>query len=162
MMEVIGWILVIALFVVGMLGTIYPVLPGALAIYFAFFVYGWFFSFAEFGPWFWIIQTVIVVVLFVTDYLVSAYGTKKFGGTRLSVILSTIGLIIGPFVIPAFGLILGPLIGALAGELISGKNFQTALKVAWGTMLGLLSSAIVKIILQLAMIIVWIIWIVVH
>ena len=32
-MEVLGIILVIVLFVVGMIGTIYPVLPGVFAIY---------------------------------------------------------------------------------------------------------------------------------
>ncbi|MEW4371603.1 DUF456 domain-containing protein [Paenibacillus kandeliae] len=161
-MEIIGWVLVIALFIIGMLGTIYPILPSVVAIYFAFFVYGWFFTFAEFGPWFWIIETVIVVVLLVADYLVGAYGTKKFGGSRLAVILSVIGMVIGPFVIPAFGLILGPLIGAVSAELIQGRDWKNALRVGWGTVLGLFASAVVKIILQLAMIGVWIIWIVVH
>lgn len=158
-MEILGWSLVIILFIVGIAGAIYPVLPGALAIYFGFFVYGWFFSFAEYNVWFWIIQTLIVIVLFVADYIVGAYGTKKFGGTKLTVILSTIGLIIGPFVIPAFGLILGPLIGAILGELISGKDFQQSLKAAWGTMLGLFTSMVVKIILQIAMIVIFFIWI---
>lgn len=36
-MEIAGWILVIVLFAVGMAGAIFPVLPGALAIYGAFF-----------------------------------------------------------------------------------------------------------------------------
>lgn len=159
-MEIIGWVLVIALFIIGMLGTIYPILPSVVAIYFAFFVYGWFFTFAEFGKWFWIIETVIVVVLLVADYLVGAYGTKKFGGSRLAVILSIIGMVIGPFIIPAFGLILGPLIGAVSAELIQGRDWQSALRVGWGTVLGLFASAVVKIILQLAMIGVWIVWIV--
>ncbi|MNZ74042.1 hypothetical protein D3C78_924760 [compost metagenome] len=160
MIDVLGWIIVIALFVVGMAGAIYPVLPGVLAIYFAFFVYGWFFTFEEFGPFFWIIQTLIVVVLMVADYLVGAWGVKKFGGSKLSVWLSTIGIIVGPFVIPAFGLVIGPLAGALIGELIRGESFSKAIKVAFGSVVGLFSSIVVKIILQVVMIIVFIIWII--
>ncbi|AJS57400.1 DUF456 domain-containing protein [Paenibacillus sp. IHBB 10380] len=158
-MTILGWILIIALFGVGMAGAVFPVLPGALAIYLAFFVYGWFFGFGAFGAWFWIIQTLIVVVLFVADYIVGAWGTKKFGGSRLSVILSTIGVIIGPFAIPAFGLIIGPFIGALVGELISGSSLSKSAKVGWGSLVGLFSSMVVKVILQIAMIVVFFIWI---
>lgn len=159
-MDVLGWILVIALFAVGMAGAVYPVLPGVLAIYFAFFVYGWFFSFEPFGWFFWAIQTLIVVVLMVADYAVGAWGVKKFGGSKLSVWLSTIGIIIGPFVIPAFGLVLGPLIGAMIGELIKGESLSKAFKVGIGSVVGLFSSAVVKIVLQLMMIVLFIIWIV--
>ncbi len=158
-LEIVGWTLVIALFIIGMIGTVYPVLPSVVAIYFAFFVYGWFFTFDRYDVWFWIIQTLIVVVLVVADYLVGAYGTKKFGGSRLAIILSIVGLIVGPWVIPAFGLILGPLIGAVAAELIQGRDVNSALRVGWGTVLGLFASAVVKIILQLAMIGIWIFWI---
>ncbi|MGF7047066.1 uncharacterized protein YqgC (DUF456 family) [Paenibacillus sp. DS2015] len=157
-MTILGWILIIALFGIGLAGAVFPVLPGALAIYAAFFVYGWFFGFDAFGVWFWIIQTLIVVVLIVADYIVGAWGTKKFGGSRLSVILSTIGVIIGPFVIPAFGLIIGPFIGALVGELISGSSLSKSVKVGWGSLVGLFSSMVVKVILQIGMIIIFFIW----
>ncbi|WP_424766399.1 DUF456 domain-containing protein [Paenibacillus sp. sgz302251] len=159
-MDIIGWVLVILLFVVGMAGAIYPILPGALAIYGAFFVYGLFFSFSEFGIWFWLIQTVILIVLFVADYAVSAWGVKRFGGSRASIIGSTIGLIIGPFVIPAFGLIIGPFAGAVIGEMIVGSNFEKSLKVGLGSVVGLFTSVVVKVILQLAMIVLFILWLI--
>lgn len=41
-MTFLGWLCVLVLFAVGMAGAIYPILPGALAIYAAFFVYGLF------------------------------------------------------------------------------------------------------------------------
>ncbi|GJM72691.1 hypothetical protein HMSSN036_49070 [Paenibacillus macerans] len=127
-MTVLGWILVILLFAIGMAGAVYPVLPGVIAIYFAFFVYGWFFSFEPFGPLFWIVQTLIVVVLLVADYAVGAWGVKKFGGSKLSVWLSTIGIIIGPFVIPAFGLVLGRCSGRCSGRLFAASRFPRRLK----------------------------------
>lgn len=161
-MEVLGWLIIAALFAVGMAGAVFPILPGALAIYAAFFVYGWFYSFEPFGFWFWSFQTVIVVVLLVADYMVNAWGVKKYGGSRASVVGSTIGILIGPFVIPAFGLIIGPLAGAAIGELIHGSSLDHAIKVAWGALIGLFSSMIVKIILQAAMIVIFIIWLVAY
>lgn len=159
-MEIIGWILIIALFLVGMAGAIFPILPGALAIYFAYFVYGWFFSFKSLGLFFWVIQTLIVIVLFIADYAVSAWGVKRFGGTKASVIGSAIGIIAGPFVIPAFGLIIGPFAGAVFGEMLTGASISHSLKVGAGSVVGLFTSTVVKIILQLAMIILFIIWII--
>lgn len=159
-MDILGWILVILLFAVGMAGAIYPILPGALAIYGAFFVYGLFFSFSEFDIWFWLIQTLIVIVLFIADYAVSAWGVKRFGGSRASIIGSTIGLIIGPFVIPAFGLIIGPFAGAVIGEMIVGTNLERSLKVGLGSVVGLFTSVVVKFILQAIMIVLFILWLV--
>lgn len=158
-MEIVGWIIVIALFALGMAGAIFPILPGALAIYAAFFVYGFMISFSPFGFWFWTLQTLIVIVLFVADYAVSAWGVKKYGGSRASVIGSTIGVLIGPFVIPAFGLILGPLIGAVIGELFTGASLEKSFKAGLGAVVGLFTSTVVKFILQGAMIVIFLLWI---
>ncbi|WP_192703774.1 DUF456 domain-containing protein [Paenibacillus sp. OAS669] len=158
-MVIAAWIIVIALFAVGMAGAVYPVLPGALAIYAAFFIYGWMVDFGPFGFWFWLIQTTIVIVLMVADYLVSALGVKKFGGTRASVIGSTVGLLLGPFVIPVAGLIIGPFLGAFIGEMIVGTEWRQAIRASIGALVGFFSGLVVKVILQLIMIIVFIIWV---
>lgn len=124
------------------------------------FVYGLCISFSPFGFWFWAIQSIIVIVLFVADYAVNAWGVKKFGGSRASVIGSTIGVLIGPFVIPAFGLILGPLIGAVLGELYVGSDWNKSLKVGFGSVVGLFTSTVVKFALQLTMIVLFVIWLI--
>lgn len=158
-MEITGIILVIILFIVGMAGTIYPILPGVFAVYGAFFVYGFFVTFDHFNFWFWFIQTFILVILLVADYLVGAWGVKKFGGTRASVIGSTIGIIIGPFIFNLPGIIVGPFVGAVIGELIVHTPFKTAVKVGVGSVVGLFSSVLVKIIMQGIMIVLFILWI---
>ncbi|KEQ26645.1 DUF456 domain-containing protein [Paenibacillus tyrfis] len=159
-MLIAAWIIVVVLFLVGMAGAVYPVLPGALAIYAAFFVYGFMVGFEPFGVWFWLIQTTIVAVLMVADYAVSAVGVKKFGGTRASVIGSTIGLLIGPFVIPVAGLLIGPFLGAVVGELIVGTKFRQAVRAGIGALVGFFSGLVVKLVLQLLMIVLFIIWVV--
>jgi len=160
MLDIIAWILIVVLFLVGMAGTVYPILPGVLAIYAAFFVYGFMISFEPFGWVFWTIQTLILAVLFIADYAVSAWGVKRFGGSRASVIGSTIGIIVGPFVIPAFGLIIGPFAGAVIGELLAGANIGKSMKVGWGSLVGLFTSVVVKVVLQAVMIILFVLWLI--
>ncbi|HZG77239.1 MAG TPA: DUF456 family protein [Paenibacillus sp.] len=158
-MDILGWSLVALLFLVGMAGAIYPILPGALAIYGAFFVYGLFFGWSEFGFWFWTIQTLVVVVIFAADYAAGAIGVKKFGGGRASVWGSAIGLIVGPFVIPAFGLLLGPFLGAVLGELLAGTKPLPAMKAGVGALIGLFTSTVAKFVLQAGMIAVFAVWV---
>lgn len=154
-LTILAWVLVIVLFAVGMAGTVYPVLPGVLAVYAAFFVYGFMIGFGDFGFWFWLIQTTLVVVVFVADYALGAWGVQKFGGTRASVIGSTVGIILGPFVIPVAGLLLGPFLGAAIGELIAGKDMRSAFNAGIGALAGFFSSTLAKIVLQLIMILVF-------
>ncbi|NHN30398.1 DUF456 domain-containing protein [Paenibacillus agricola] len=158
-MLITAWIIVIVLFIVGMIGAVYPIFPGAVAIYAAFFVYGWMVSFEPLGVWFWVIQTTIFIALIVADYAVGALGVKKFGGSRASMIGSTIGLIAGPFVIPVAGLLLGPFLGAVIAELIIGTEFKKSLSVGLGALVGLLSSVAVKLVLQLLMVILFLVWV---
>ncbi|GAA3409177.1 DUF456 domain-containing protein [Paenibacillus hodogayensis] len=158
-MDILGWILVVVLFAVGMAGAIFPILPGVLAVYGAFFVYGLFFGFGEFGVWFWLLQTSVVAAILIADYIVNAWGVKKFGGSRASVIGSTIGILIGPFVIPGIGLIAGPFLGAWIGELLIGADLRQATRAGLGALVGFLSSTAVKLVLQVIMIVLFIVWI---
>jgi len=160
-LEILAWVIVIALFAIGMAGAVYPILPGALAIYAAFFVYGLMVSFEPFGWVFWTIQTLIVAVLFLADYAVNAWGVKRYGGSRASVIGSTIGAIAGPFVIPAFGLVIGPFLGAVIGEMMAGSDLKRAVEVGWGSARRpFLPRVVVKIVLQAAMIVLFLLWLI--
>ncbi|MDF2721859.1 MAG: hypothetical protein K0Q59_1534 [Paenibacillus sp.] len=158
-MAILGWVLIIALFAVGMVGAVLPVLPGVLAVYVAFFVYGLFFGFSEFGIWFWLLQTSVVAAILIADYIVSAWGVKKFGGSRASVIGSTIGILVGPFVIPGIGLIAGPFLGAWIGELLVGADMKQAARAGIGALVGFLTSTAVKLVLQIVMVVLFFVWI---
>ena len=58
---------------------------------------------------------------------------------------STIGVFVGLF-FGAAGVILGPLVGAILGELVSGKQLNDALKAGWGSFIGILFSTVLKLI----------------
>ncbi|GLC88625.1 DUF456 domain-containing protein [Lysinibacillus piscis] len=155
-MEIIGWLLVIACFVISFIALVYPIIPGVLFLLGGFIVYGLFFSFADLSWWFWVIEILFVVLLFGADTVANAFGIKKFGGTNAGMWGSTIGLLIGPFVIPVAGILIGPFLGAVIGELlVERRTWKEAVKSGIGSLVGFLTSTVTKGILQIVMIIVF-------
>ncbi|REJ25347.1 MAG: DUF456 domain-containing protein [Bacillaceae bacterium] len=153
-MDVIIWILIIALFILSFVGLLFPILPSALLIVAAFFIYGICFSFSQLTISFWVVESMFIILLFLSDYLANMVGVKRFGGSKAAGWGSTIGLIAGPFIIPFVGIILGPFLGAVAAELlVHRKTFSEAVKVGVGSLLGLLASTVAKGLIQLLMII---------
>ncbi|QFG01181.1 DUF456 family protein [Psychrobacillus glaciei] len=159
-MEIIGWILIVASFMVAFIGTFYPIIPSVVFMVFGYIIYGLFFSFAELNWLFWVIQLLFVVLLFSADMAANAFGVKKFGGTKAGMWGSTIGLIVGPFVIPVAGILLGPFLGAVLAELIfTRKGLKQAIKSGIGSLVGFLTSSVVKIIILTVMLVIFIIFV---
>lgn len=152
-MEMLFWIVIVVLFVIAFVGLIYPIIPSVLFIVAGFVIYGFSFSFEPFGWLFWLIQGLFVVLLFGADYLSNMIGVKKFGGSKAGIWGSTIGLLIGPFVIPVLGIIIGPFLGAVIAELIVNKSsFKEAITIGFGSVVGFVSSVITKGIIQFVMV----------
>ncbi len=148
---IIGIILVIA----GLLGAVLPGLPGPPLSFIAL-VMLQFTSKEPFGMNFLIIMGVIMAVIVVLDYVIPVYGTKKFGGSKKGVWGSTIGLIVGLFVLPPLGIvigpfgilgiILGPFVGAYIGERMDNKDSNTAMRAAVGSFIGFLAGTFIKVV----------------
>ena len=152
-MEILYWSIIILLFIIAFAGLIYPVIPSALFLLAGYLMYGVFFSYEPFGWFFWLIQIAFVLLLFGADYVANMIGIKKFGGSKAGVWGSTIGLLVGPFLIPVLGILIGPFLGAFLAELLVNKrNVKDALKIGLGSVVGFISSVITKGIIQILMI----------
>lgn len=159
-MEIIGWIVAIVFFVLAFLGLVYPIIPSALFMLGGFLLYGLIATFDGMSWFFWVIQILFIVLLFGADTLSSLLGVKKFGGSKAGMWGSTIGLLIGPFVIPVAGILLGPFLGAVLSELIvSRSGFKQSLKTGIGSLIGFFTSVITKGFVMVVMIIVFIIFV---
>ena len=155
------WILIALCFLAAFAGLVYPVIPSAPLLIVGFLIYGFGFSFTELTVSFWIIQTVFIVLLFTLDYLVSSYTVDRRGGSQAAKIATTVGLITGPFIIPGIGLLIFPFVFAILTEkIISKKTWKDSVSIGIGTVLGILSSALLKGIAMLLMIVVFIIYVV--
>ncbi|MGM9810868.1 MAG: DUF456 domain-containing protein [Paludibacteraceae bacterium] len=129
---------------IGILGCVLPVLPGVPLAY-----CGLLLLHAtdkvQFSWQFLVIWAVVTIIVQVLDSVVPIWGTKKFGGSKMGVWGSTIGLLVGLFFGP-WGIVLGPFLGAVVFELIDGKNTRLALKAGWGSFVGLMTGTILKLI----------------
>ncbi|PHS10801.1 MAG: hypothetical protein COA88_00500 [Kordia sp.] len=136
---IIGFILIIG----GIIGSFIPILPGPITSWFGLlFLYltdAVPMSYTVLG-----ITLIIALAIFIFDYIIPAMGAKRFGGSRYGVIGTTVGLLIGLFFFPPFGIIIGAFLGALAGELLNGTKSDLAVKAAFGSLLGLLTSVFIK------------------
>lgn len=133
------------LMLVGILGSILPVIPGTpiswiglILLYLS--------PSIQFDWTFIIVTGVVAIAIYVMDYIIPAIGTKKFGGSRAGAWGTTIGLIIGIIAPIPFGILIGPFVGALLGELIFNQTEgPQALKAAFGSFLGFLASTFLKV-----------------
>ncbi|MFI8575278.1 DUF456 domain-containing protein [Rossellomorea aquimaris] len=151
-MEIFYWGIIIVLMILAFVGLIYPILPSVLFLIGSFILYGVFFSFEPFSWLFWTVQVLFVILLFGADYMANLIGVKKFGGTKAGIWGSTIGLLVGPFVIPVIGILIGPFLGAIIGEwVVHRSNLKTAVKVGVGSVVGFISSVVTKGIIQIVM-----------
>jgi len=155
-MEIIGWSLIIICFIIGFIGLVYPIIPSVIFIIGGFLVYGLFFSFSELPWWFWLIESLFIILLFGADMMANAFGVKKYGGSKAGIWGSTIGLLVGPFIIPFLGIILGPFLGAIIAELlITRTSLKQAVKTGFGSVIGFLTSVFTKGIVQVVMIVIF-------
>ena len=130
---------------VGIVGSFLPVLPGPFTSWLGLLIL----HFTDAIPMNWtflIITLVIALVIWLLDYIIPAMGTKKFGGSKYGMIGTSIGLIIGLLAPIPGGIIIGPFVGAYIGERLNKSDSKIALKAAFGSFLGFLTSTFIKFI----------------
>ena len=148
-----AWLVTLCLLIIGLAGSILPVIPGHLLILMAA-VFHWF-VFREGSGVEWWTFAVLIALLAVSqiyEFVSGAAGSRWFGGTKWGAAGAIIGAIVGIFFMP-FGLILGPLLGAYAFEMLFSKQGpREAMVSGLGSAAGALSSLVVKVIVALVMI----------
>jgi uncharacterized protein YqgC (DUF456 family) len=151
--QIILWIVVIALFLIGLAGTILPTLPGNLLIFAGALVYGICTEFKEVTLWVLAALAGIAIGAQVLDYVAEAYGAKRFGATKYGMWGAIIGGIAGFMTLSIGGLVLGLFLGTAIPELfLGGRSLKGALRIGWGSLLGFLGGTLMKFILGLVMI----------
>ncbi len=129
----------------GILGGVLPVLPGPPLSYVGLILLHLTERY-QFSTKFLVIWGIITVVVYLLDYFIPVWGTKKFGGSKRGVWGSIIGLLVGMFLFPPFGIIVGPFAGAVLGELSGGKQSKEALRSGFGSFVGFLVGTLLKLI----------------
>lgn len=148
----IGFLFIIA----GLIGSFLPIIPGPPL--------GWLGLLAiqstDAVPMSWTylgVTLVVALIIVILDYIIPAMGTKRFGGSTSGAIGTTVGLIVGLIAPIPMGVLIGPFVGALIGELVFNKTTPSrALKAAFGSFLGFLTSTFMKFIVSIVFFILFI------
>lgn len=143
-MDIFLYILAAICLLTGLVGCIIPVLPSVPLSYIGLLLLH-FTNRVQFSTTFLLIWAAVVILMQILDYLIPAWGARRFGGGKPGVWGSTLGLLIGMFFGP-WGIILGPFLGAFVFELFDGKAVKNALKAGFGSFIGLLMGTIIKLI----------------
>lgn len=145
------WTLSVVCVVVGLLGTIVPILPGAPLIFVGVLIAAWWEDFSRVGFFPVIITGSLAGITILVDIASSYLGAKRAGASTSALIGSIIGSLIGMFFLLP-GLILGPFIGALVGEWWNGRNLSQATRVGMATWIGMLIGTAAKVGIAIAMV----------
>jgi uncharacterized protein YqgC (DUF456 family) len=150
------WSLTVTLMIVGLAGTVLPLLPGPFIIFVAAVAHK--FLRTETGISWWSITAlaVMLIIAYAVDFFSGAMGTKWFGGSRWGVAGVIIGGLVGLF-FGLIGLIIGPIIGGLVAELLlARKKMGPAVKATWGSVVGTTVGLAARVGISLAMIAVFV------
>lgn len=152
MSEIIALIIASICFLIGLLGTLLPVLPGAPLIWLGMLLYGLIAGFDQLGLFFMITQAIFALSVMAVDYFFSAMGSRYFGGSKAAFWGAAAGLFFGLFFFP-FGLILGPFLGATLADILFKRRTEDALRSGIGATLGFLGALPIKLIIEVVMIV---------
>lgn len=142
---------------IGIVGCVLPLLPGLPIAFLAVLLYAWYDGFIHIGTGYLLTVGILSFLTIVTDYLMTALGSKMFGSSNKSAIGSVVGSIIGIFIWPPFGIIVFGFVGALVVEWYLSQDLTKALKAAVGATIGFFSGTVFKVILGIIILVSFII-----
>lgn len=159
------WIVSIGLMVVGVVGTVLPMLPGTILVLAGAVLGAWIDGFTRVSGWTLGFIAMLAVLAWVTDYVAALMGAKKAGASRLALVGAAVGTVAG-VLMGLVGLLFMPLLGAMAGEYWSQRQRlgsaatrselnaagQQAATVGVATWIGLLLGTVIKVVLTFLMI----------
>ncbi|ELD8096242.1 DUF456 domain-containing protein [Staphylococcus pseudintermedius] len=153
MSDVIFLVLILAAFVLAFIGLIKPVIPAIPVLWVGFLIYQFGINGATLSWVFWTAMIVLTIFIFVSDLWLNRYFVNRFGGTKKGEWAALIGVLVGAFVLPPFGVIIVPFIAVIIVEMVQSKNFAQAAKASFGSLVAFFSSAVMQAVLMFVMIV---------
>lgn len=136
--------------VVGILGTILPVLPGT-PIVFGALLLAKILGFSQISWWLVAIFGVFTIAGMVLDYFLPFAVTRRTGGSKYGLVGLGLGLVVGIIFSPfgMFSIIVAPFLGVLIAELIyDRKNRGRAVKAAFGSVAAYFITSLYGLVLS--------------
>jgi uncharacterized protein YqgC (DUF456 family) len=149
------------LIITGLIGSFLPIIPGPITSWLGLLAIYQIQDFSASNTLL-TITFIVAITIFITDYFIPIIGSKYFGGSKYGIVGTSIGLLIGLFSPIPFGIIIGAFLGALIGEYFGGKSVSEGIKPAIGSLVGIISSSIIKFITGFSFLIIYITLIIIN
>ena len=149
------------LIITGIIGSFLPIIPGPITSWLGLLAICQIQDFSASNTLL-TITFIVAITIFITDYFIPIIGSKYFGGSKYGIVGTSIGLLIGLFSPIPFGIIIGAFLGALIGEYFGGKSVSEGIKPAIGSLVGIISSSIIKFITGFSFLIIYITLIIIN
>jgi len=150
-LDLLWWVLSVALIGIGLAGTVLPVLPGTALILAGTVLGAWIDGFERVGTVIVWVLVVIAVISWVLDYVAGLLGAKRAGASREAIIGAAVGTVVGLFM-GLIGVFFMPLVGAAIGEYIAIRDHRRSLDVGVATWIGIMLGMLAKVVLGFMMI----------
>ncbi len=145
------WFLSAVLVLLGLAGTVLPLLPGTLLVWAGLFLGAWIDGFTRVGVFTVVLLTLLAALAWTLDFVAGLIGAKRARASTQALAGAAVGTVVGIFM-GLIGVLFMPLVGAGIGEYWAQKNQQRAAKVALATWLGLLLGMVAKIVIAFVMV----------
>ncbi len=145
------WILSAALIVLGLAGTVLPVLPGTVLVWGGIVLGAWIDDFTRVGMTTVVVVTLLAVLAWALEYVAGLLGARKAGASKLALLGAAAGTVLGLFM-GLVGVLFMPLVGATVGEYLAQQNQAHAVKVGLATWVGIMVGLIAKVVLAFIMV----------
>jgi uncharacterized protein YqgC (DUF456 family) len=148
------------LIILGLVGSILPILPGPVLIWLGALLWAWTDGFHAVGWPTLVLLGVLMVLAWTSDLVLTTLGTRKAGASWKAVVGAIVGGIVGAIllssVLPVIGTILGTILGALIGILLieyyDKRDWRQAYRASKAYVLGSLAGRVLEVFLSLLMI----------
>jgi len=145
MIEIVITIVGLLLVILGLVGSVLPILPGPPLGFAGLLLMALVRHFSEpLTPILILVLALATLGVILFDYLLPVLMSKKYGASKWGVWGSVIGMIVGLFFSP-LGALLGAFVGAVVGEWIGHRRQRKALKAGVGVVLGSLLGTVLKL-----------------
>lgn len=152
-MSVILWLLIIASFIAAFVGLVKPIIPAVLMLWVGFLIYQFGFHNGQLSWIFYVSMAILTVSIFASNLLLNSYFVKRYGGSRAGEAAATLGLVVGCFVIPPFGVIVVPLVAVFIVEFMQSRHLKRAFMTSASSIIAFLASAAAQAVIMFIMII---------
>ena len=151
-------LLAIVVMVVGLAGTVLPLLPGPLLMWSTALVYGLVVGFDLVGVAVMTLITLLVALSFTTGVVLPKRAADRAGASKRSQLGGLVGGVIGFFAIPVIGLVIGALVGVMVVEYQAKGDALEAWVATKGVAKGFGLSALVDLAIGLLIVAAWAGW----